>query len=81
MYRYDPFWLISSLNATLPWVKNLKFLDCLFLVKKKTLEEMFWNILDEKEFLDKSHHIGLDFPQALPRHTFSQKSLFWAKTA
>ena len=42
---------------------------------------MFWNILDEKEFLDNSHHIGLDFPQGLPRHTFSQKSLFWAKTA
>ena len=42
---------------------------------------MFRNILDEKEFLDNSHHIGLDFPQGLPRHTFSQKSLFWAKTA
>ena len=42
---------------------------------------MFWNILDEKEFLDHSHHIGLDFPQGLPTHTYSQKSLFWAKTA
>ena len=41
----------------------------------------FWNILDEKEFLDNSHHIGLDCPQGLNRHTFSQKSLFGAKTA
>ena len=49
---YDPFWLISRLNTALPWVKHLKFLDCLFLVKKKNLglAEMFWNILDEKEF-------------------------------
>ena len=50
---YDPFWLIPRLNTALPWVKNLKFLDCLFLVKKKkNLKEMLRNILDEKEFLD-----------------------------
>ena len=40
---------------------------------------MFWNILDEKEFLDNSHHIGLDFPQGLPRHTFSQNHCFGPK--
>ena len=49
---YDPFSLISRLNTALPWVKNLKLFSRLFVRLEKTLEEMFWNILDEKEFLD-----------------------------
>ena len=49
---YDPFSLISRLNTALPWVKNLKLFSRLFVRLKKTLEEMFQNILDEKEFLD-----------------------------
>ena len=49
---YDPFSLISRLNTALPWVKNLKLFSRLFVRLKKTLEEMFRNILDEKEFLD-----------------------------
>ena len=51
---YDPFSLISRLNTALPWVKNLKLFSRLFVRLKKTFfkEEMFRNILDEKEFLD-----------------------------
>ena len=49
---YDPFSLISRLNTALPWVKKLKLFSRLFVRLKKTLEEMFRNILDEKEFLD-----------------------------
>ena len=44
--------IISRLNTTLYWVKNLKFLDCFWLKKIPGLAEMFWNILDEKEILD-----------------------------
>ena len=48
---------------------------------------MFWNILDEKEFrqgiffyIHCSRHIGL-VPKGVPRHAFSQKSVFLGKTA
>ena len=51
---------------------------------------MFWNILDEKEFLDNKKfdftytvvaiYIGL-VPKGLLRHAFSQKSLCLDKTA